>query len=126
MDHRVTAIESDVFSELKGECYDLIVTNPPYVDLQDLESMPAEYQAEPSIALGSGNDGLDITRRLLREAADYLTSDGVMIVEVGNSWVNLEAAFPRVPFLWLEFEQGGHGVFLIRREELLLYQAEFQ
>ncbi len=122
---RVTAIHSDVFSALAGQQYDLIVSNPPYVDANDLATMPAEYQAEPEIALGSGDDGLDITRRLLREAADYLTPQGLMIIEVGNSGENLESAFPSVPFLWLEFESGGHGVFLIRRDELLEYQADF-
>lgn len=118
---RVTAIESDVFAQLAGKQYSLIVTNPPYVDAADLGAMPDEYQAEPAIALGSGEDGLDITRRLLAEAAQYLTDDGVMIVEVGNSWENLEEAFPHVPFLWLEFASGGHGVFLITRQELLQY-----
>lgn len=121
----VTAIHSDVFSGMAGKQYDLIVTNPPYVDAGDLATMPAEYQAEPAIALGSGDDGLDITRRLLREAAHYLSPEGIMIVEVGNSWENLEAAFPTVPFFWLAFESGGHGVFLIRRDELIQYQAEF-
>jgi ribosomal protein L3 glutamine methyltransferase len=125
LNDRVTAVRSDVFSAMAGQQYDLIVTNPPYVDASDLAAMPAEYQAEPAIALGSGDDGLDITRRLLREAADYLSPEGIMIVEVGNSWENLEAAFPQVPFLWLEFESGGHGVFLIRRDELIQYQAEF-
>jgi len=87
--------------------------------------MPAEYLAEPAIALASGADGLDITRRLLRDAANFLSDDGVMIVEVGNSYENVEAAFPNVPFMWLTFESGGHGVFVIRKQELLEYQAEF-
>lgn len=123
---RVNTYRSDLFSALTGKKYDLIVTNPPYVDANDLAAMPAEYQAEPAIALGSGDDGLDITRRLLKEAANYLTPQGVMIVEVGNSGENLEEAFPKVPFLWLEFELGGHGVFLMTRDELIQYQAEFQ
>ena len=122
---RVTAIQSDVFSGLPNSTYDLIVTNPPYVDKADIDSMPAEYQAEPAIALGSGDDGLDITRRLLKEAANYLNDNGVMIVEVGNSWENVEEAFPNVPFMWLGFESGGHGVFVITKQELMDYQAEF-
>lgn len=122
---RVTAIQSDVFDGLAHRTYDLIVTNPPYVDKVDIDNMPAEYQAEPTIALGSGVDGLDITRRLLKEAAHYLNDNGVMIVEVGNSWENLEDAFPNVPFLWLEFASGGHGVFVISKQELIRYQAEF-
>jgi ribosomal protein L3 glutamine methyltransferase len=122
---RVTAIQSDVFSDLSNRTYDLIVTNPPYVDKADIDNMPAEYQAEPAIALSSGDDGLDITRRLLKEAANYLSDNGVMIVEVGNSWENVEEAFPNVPFMWLGFESGGHGVFVITRQELIDYQAEF-
>jgi ribosomal protein L3 glutamine methyltransferase len=122
---RVTAIQSDVFDGLAHRTYDLIVTNPPYVDKADIDNMPAEYQAEPAIALGSGDDGLDITRRLLSEAAHYLNDSGVMIVEVGNSWENLEEAFPNVPFMWLGFESGGHGVFVITKQELIDYQAEF-
>ncbi len=122
---RVHTIESDLFAALQGKAYDLIIANPPYVDESDLASMPAEYQAEPAIALGSGDDGLDITRRLLVDAPHYLTGQGIMIVEVGNSWINLERAFPRVPFLWLEFESGGHGVFVITKSELQQYRAEF-
>ena len=115
---RVSAIESDLFSGLAGKRYDLIVSNPPYVNAEDLGSMPAEFHAEPPIGLGSGDDGLDFTRRLLAQAAQYLTDDGVMIVEVGNSWVALEAAFPELPFTWLEFERGGHGVFMLSAADL--------
>ena len=82
---RVHAVESDLFAELEGRKYELIVTNPPYVDQADLASMPDEYQHEPALALGSGPDGLDITKQILRQAADYLTDDGVLVVEVGNS-----------------------------------------
>lgn len=122
---RVRAVQSDLFAALAGIQYDLIVSNPPYVDREDLASMPAEYQHEPGLALGSGDDGLDITRRILREAVNHLTEHGVLIVEVGNSCVNLEAAFPQVPFTWLDFEQGGHGVFVFTRQELEQYQACF-
>jgi len=103
----------------------LIVSNPPYVDAEDFESRPPEYRAEPDIALASGNDGLDFTRRLLREAPEYLEEGGSMIVELGNSGRHLEAAFPEVPFLWLEFEYGGHGVFVLSREELQQFAAVF-
>ncbi len=126
MEGRVQAVTSDLFSHLGDQQFDLIVSNPPYVDENDLAAMPEEYQAEPALGLASGADGLDFTRRLLREAPDHLTDQGVMIVEVGNSWVNLEAAFPQIPFLWLEFEQGGHGVFVMTKTELLSYQAEFE
>lgn len=115
---RVRAIQSDLFEELAGNKYDLIVSNPPYVDAEDLSSMPEEFNHEPELALASGDDGLDFTRRLLAEARDYLTDDGVLIVEVGNSWVALEEAFPEMPFIWLEFERGGHGVFMLSRRDL--------
>lgn len=113
-----TAI-SDLFESLADEQFDLIVSNPPYVDLEDLSDMPAEYQHEPEIGLGSGKDGLDITRRILEQAADHLTEQGCLIVEVGNSWPALEEAFPNVPFTWLEFEKGGDGVFLLTRQQLV-------
>lgn len=115
---QVRAVESDLFANLQGERFDLIVSNPPYVNEEDLAAMPAEFHAEPEIALGSGRDGLDFTRRLLAEARNHLTEQGLLIVEVGNSWPALEAAFPEVPFTWLEFERGGHGVFALTAEQL--------
>jgi ribosomal protein L3 glutamine methyltransferase len=117
---RVFAMQSDLFDSLVGQKFDLIVSNPPYVDADDLATMPPEYHAEPEIGLGSGDDGLDFTRRLLHEASDYLTDDGVLIVEVGNSWVALEEAYPDLPFTWIEFERGGHGVFMLTKADLLL------
>ena len=122
--HRVNAIQSDLFSKLTAG-YDLIVSNPPYVDSEDLSSMPAEFQHEPAIALGSGSDGLDLTRQILREAATYLNDGGLLIVEVGNSCVALDEAYPQVAFTWLEFEHGGHGVFVFTKEELLNYSEYF-
>jgi ribosomal protein L3 glutamine methyltransferase len=80
--------------------------------------MPDEYHAEPELGLVSGDDGLEFTRQLLSTAADYLSQKGVLIVEVGNSWQALQDAFPTVPFLWIEFEQGGHGVFVLTRKQL--------
>lgn len=118
LEDRVFAMQSDLFGNFGGQQFDLIVSNPPYVDEDDLATMPPEYHAEPEIGLGSGADGLDFTRRLLREASQYLTDEGVLIVEVGNSWVALEEAFPEVPFTWIEFERGGHGVFMLRKADL--------
>lgn len=124
LQRRVRTVQADVFDGLEGE-YDLIVSNPPYVDAEDVESMPTEYQHEPAIALSSGVDGLDITRRILREASTYLSEDGVLVVEVGNSCIALEDAFPDVAFTWLEFERGGHGVFVFNKLELEHYASSF-
>ncbi len=115
---RVRACQGDLFAAVPGECYDLIVSNPPYVDADDLASMPAEYGHEPELALGSGPDGLDITRRILREAPDYLTEEGLLVVEVGNSEVHLMSSLPELPLVWVELEQGGNGVFVITAAEL--------
>ena len=124
---RVRALVSDLFAGLDpDQRFDLIVSNPPYVDLEDLASMPEEYQHEPALALASGNDGLDFTRRLLKEAERYLTQDGVLVVEVGNSSVALGLAFPRVPFVWIDFDKGDGGVFMLTREELVEHRESFQ
>lgn len=123
---RVTPIQSDLFNELTGRRYNLIISNPPYVDAADLASMPAEYRHEPELALGSGDDGLDITRRILSEAADYLTEDGLLVVEVGNSEVHLMEQLPEVPLIWVELEQGGNGVFVITAAELRQYAKQIQ
>ncbi len=120
---RVTAVQSDLFGGLQDRVYDLIVSNPPYVDRDDLAAMPAEYHAEPALGLASGNDGLDFTRRLLSEARGHLTPDGLLVVEVGNSQPALEQAFPELPFTWLEFAQGGQGVFVLTAAELEDWQS---
>jgi ribosomal protein L3 glutamine methyltransferase len=118
LEQRVELISSDLFDQLRGRQYDLIVTNPPYVDADDLQSMPPEYTFEPDLALGSGSEGLDSIRSILRDAVHYLAPQGLLVAEVGNSWQALEAAFPRVPFTWLELERGGHGVFVLTAREL--------
>lgn len=105
--------------------YDLIVSNPPYVDRDEMVAMPAEYHHEPPLALASGDDGLDFTRRLLAVAAQYLTEQGVLIVEVGASDRHVVDAWPNVPFLWFEFERGGEGVFMLTQQQLLEYQDHF-
>lgn len=122
---RVVAVQSDLFDGLNNQRFDLIVSNPPYVDATDLATMPEEYQHEPELALASGVDGLDFTRRLLREAAQRLTEQGVLVVEVGNSSVALEKAFPSIPFLWLSFTEGDAGVFVLTREQLLEFRESF-
>lgn len=119
---RVDIISSDLFSALAGRRYDLILSNPPYVDASDLASMPAEYHHEPERALGSGPDGLHITRLILLQARAFLEDTGLLVVEVGNSWEALERAYPGVPFTWLEFAHGGHGVFALSAAELREYE----
>lgn len=115
----VFPIQSDLFDNLpKGDRYDLIVANPPYVNAEDLASMPEEYHREPEIALGSGDDGLDCVRRILAQARDYLTDDGVLIVEVGNTEENLVEAYPNVPFHFIDLKRGGSGVFLLTADQL--------
>ena len=123
---RVQLIQSDLFAELAGKQYDLIVTNPPYVDAKDLASMPKEFSHEPKQGLDGGIDGLDLVREILANAADHLTEYGVLVGEVGNSQVALAAAFPDVPFLWLDFEHGGHGVFVLTAGQLAQHQEHIR
>ena len=123
---RVFPMESNLFSAIpKGPHYDLIVSNPPYVDAEDIDDMPEEYHHEPAIGLASGRDGLEITKRILANAADYLTEDGLLVVEVGNSMVHLDEQFPDVPFTWVSFENGGDGVFVLTRDQLLENESVF-
>lgn len=125
LQHQVTPIQSDGFNAVKGERYDLIVTNPPYVDSDDMADLPAEYRHEPELGLAAGNDGLDLVRRILREAPDQLTEQGILVCEVGNSQVHMQELWPEVPFIWVEFVRGGDGVFVINREQLLQHAGAF-
>lgn len=115
---RVLLRESDHFSALGRATYDIIVANPPYVGARELERLPAEYRHEPRVALAAGPQGLDSVTVILREARRHLRAKGLLIVEVGNSEAAVARAFPRLPFLWLEFARGGGGVFLLTREQL--------
>ncbi|WP_127471035.1 50S ribosomal protein L3 N(5)-glutamine methyltransferase [Thiomicrorhabdus aquaedulcis] len=118
----VYAIESDLFSALDGKQYDLIVSNPPYVDAIEMDALPAEFLQEPRLGLEAGEDGLDLVRKILAQAAAHLKEDGVLIVEVGVSQYYLEEAYPELPFYWFEFDHGGEGVFAIQKSELAVFQ----
>lgn len=122
---RVNLIESDLFDALQGRRYDLILSNPPYVDAEDMAALPEEYRREPQLGLDAGPQGLDLVIPMLQQAPDYLTANGVMIVEVGNSAEALQARFPSVPFTWLEFSYGGEGVFLLEAAQLVEYHDIF-
>lgn len=122
---RVSAIRGDLFGGLGRRRYDIIVSNPPYVGAREWRALPAEYRHEPRMALESGREGLDAVARILRDAGRYLKPGGILVVEVGNTQAALEKAYASVPFLWLDFERGGGGVFLLTREQLVAHRAAF-
>lgn len=126
LSEQVIPIQSDVFSGVVGQKYDLIVTNPPYVDEQDIESLPTEFTHEPEMGLGCGTDGLDIVRVILAESAGHLNDEGLLVCEVGNSQTHVESTYPEVDFTWLTFERGGHGVFLLTKKQLEKHKALFE
>ena len=121
---RVNLIRSDLFNELGGSQYDLIVSNPPYVSVEVFEKLPAEYHAEPSGGLVSVEDGLDIVLKILDASPLHLKEQGILVVEVGESAAALINLLPRVPFLWLEFHDGGDGIFLLEYDQLIACQPD--
>lgn len=121
----VQAVESDLFAALTSQRYDLIVSNPPYVDANEIEEMSSEFQHEPLLGLAAGQDGLDIVHRILATAREHLTEHGILIVEVGNSQFSLAEAYPEIAFQWLEFERGGDGIFLLTAAQLDEYAELF-
>lgn len=115
---RVHVIASDHFAALGGRAYDIIVSNPPYVGAREMRTLPAEYRHEPRMALSAGSAGLDSVRVILAQAAQHLKPRGLLVVEMGNTESAVRRAFRRLPFIWLDFERGGGGVFLLTREQL--------
>jgi ribosomal protein L3 glutamine methyltransferase len=115
---RVHPIHSDAFAALAGRRYELIISNPPYVDAESVDALPPEYRHEPEMALGSGDDGLDFTRIILAEAKKHLSEDGILVVEIGHNRDALEAAYPDLPFTWLDTAAGDEYVFMLNAADL--------
>ena len=126
LEGRVRAMQSNLFSGLKAARYDIIVSNPPYVPRQEVFGLAAEYKHEPALGLVAGSDGLDVVSSILNEAAAYLQDDGILVVEVGDSQQRLVEQYPGVPFLWLEFEYGGEGVFMLESTRLREHAQTFR
>ncbi|MCZ4371515.1 50S ribosomal protein L3 N(5)-glutamine methyltransferase [Vibrio diazotrophicus] len=125
LEQQVFPIRSDLFRDLPESQYDIIVSNPPYVDQEDMDSLPAEFKHEPALGLAAGTDGLKLVRRILANAPRYLSENGILICEVGNSMIHMMDQYPHIPFTWLEFENGGHGVFMLTRQQLLECASDF-
>lgn len=123
LEDRVTTVCSDLFNDVPCIAYDLIVTNPPYVDAEDMRDLPPEFLFEPRLGLEAGEDGLKLVRRILSSAGRFLKDKGVLICEVGNSQVRLIEEYPDVPFLWLKCKRGGDGLFVLTKEQLDKYFA---
>ncbi|MDR5738593.1 MULTISPECIES: 50S ribosomal protein L3 N(5)-glutamine methyltransferase [unclassified Caballeronia] len=115
---RVTLHEGDLYAPLSGARYEVIITNPPYVNAGAMQSLPAEYRHEPELALAGGEDGMDIVRRIVRDASKWLTEDGVLVVEIGNERANVEAAFGGLDLVWLSTSAGDDNVFLVQAADL--------
>jgi ribosomal protein L3 glutamine methyltransferase len=115
---QLTLIESDCFAEVPVKQYDIIVSNPPYVSKEEMQTLPDEYRHEPVLALETSNNGLSIVEKILKSAHPYLSEHGILVVEVGNSEEALCEAYPMVPFTWLEMSHGGHGIFLLTKQQL--------
>lgn len=124
VEEQVKLIQSDLFEGLSNVSYDLIISNPPYVDADEMASLPTEYRHEPEIGLASGKEGLDHINKILREAANYLNDEGILIAEVGASEDALADAYPEVPFYWFDFENGGSGVFMLTKQQLEEYFSD--
>ncbi|PCS22439.1 50S ribosomal protein L3 N(5)-glutamine methyltransferase [Candidatus Enterovibrio escicola] len=123
--HKVCSLRSDLFRNLPEGKYDLIVSNPPYVDEENMSTLPEELRNEPRLGFAAGSDGLKLMRRIIANASDYLTEQGVLICEVGNSMVHVKKQYPKLPLTWLEFEKEGNGVFTMTYQDLVSVADEF-
>ena len=124
--YQVALLESDLFDKIPAENqYDLIVSNPPYVDAEDMADLPEEFHHEPELALAAGQDGLDLVRKMLAQAADYLTEDGLIVIEVGNSEWAMKQNFNTIDFHWLKFQNGGSGIFALTAAQCRQYRDLF-
>jgi len=116
---RINLIRSDLFANLAGKSYDIIICNPPYVTTVAMEELPREYRHEPAVALAGGDDGMDAVRTLLHDAPRFLQPNALLVVEVGHNRLAAEAAFPRMPFVWLSTASSDESVFLLTREDIV-------
>ncbi|HAW45013.1 MAG TPA: 50S ribosomal protein L3 N(5)-glutamine methyltransferase [Sutterella sp.] len=119
LEETVRLVQSDLFENLEGETFDIILSNPPYVTKVAMDNLPEEYRKEPALGLEAGADGLDIVRRILKDAKSHLNAGGLLIVEVGDGHEALEAAFPKLPFMWLTTENEEDMVFMLKKEDLV-------
>ena len=127
LENRLALIQSNLFESIPAKRYDIIISNPPYVSTQEMQKLPAEFDFEPgSLALAAGETGMDIVLPMLQQAGDYLTDEGILVVEVGYSKPALEQLLPEVPFFWVDFEFGGDGVFVLTALQLREYQVQFK
>lgn len=118
LEDQITFYQSDLFESIPKKQYDLIVSNPPYVDAKDMAALPKEYSHEPVSGLAAGQDGLDYAVKIIQQSAKYLSPHGILFVEVGNSEAALVDKFPNIPFTWIEFENGGGGVFMLTHKDI--------
>jgi ribosomal protein L3 glutamine methyltransferase len=116
---RLKLVQSNAFAAIQGRQYDVIISNPPYVNAESMVALPEEFRREPELALAGGKDGLDLVRLILREAPSHLKTEGILVVEIGHNRDDLELAFPDIPFIWLDTSAGDRHVFLLRREDLV-------
>lgn len=126
LEQRLQLVESDLYANVPEKAYDIIVSNPPYISEEEMGLLADELRAEPALGLAAGQAGLDVVIPMLKRAREFLSDHGILVVEVGYSQPALETALPDVPFMWLDFEHGGEGVFLLTAQQLEACQSDFE